>query len=103
MGLLGWASVQTDVRTGHGGSSSEYHIAEIDKQGNLQSKPQLLNVGWGEDNVWAPMPVTGCVARAFTWNKDLSHKYGNSYRGGDAMPGTEEFSDILRLTVVCPK
>lgn len=100
--LLGWASVQTGGRTGMAGISSEYRIAEIDTQGNLASKAQLLDIGWGEDNVWASIPETGCVAWAFTWNIDLTRPYGNSNFGKETMPGTDEFSNILRLSVVCP-
>jgi len=93
--ILGWAKVK-------GSASSEYYVAEIDDKGNMKSKAQLLNnVGWGEDNTWATLPETRCVAFAFTWNEDLVNPYGNSHFGGDSGPGTDLFSDVLRLTVIC--
>lgn len=102
--LLGWASVRTSGSTGMAGFSTEYYIAEIDEKGNLKSKSQALDGnGWGEDNAWAAIPSMGCVAWAFTWNDMMSKPYGNSNRGGDVSPGEDEFSDILQLTVACPR
>jgi len=101
--LMGWANVQTTDSTGLGGISDEYRIAEIDSQGNRKSKAQLLEAGWGEDNTWASLPELGCVAWAYTWHDEgMARPYGNRNFGHDVMPGTDQFSNILRLSVVCP-
>merc|ERR1712032_742481 len=94
--ILGWASVETIPENAEVGISDEYYIAEIDEQGNRVSAAQSLPSGWGEDDMWASIPESGCVAWGFTWTK-VGQSYGNSRHAGVGPgPNEDEFSNVLR-------
>jgi len=53
--------------------------------------------GWGQDDVWAYLSTSGCVAMPYVWVGSVSSKYGNCNNCTSSY-----FSNSLKLTVVCP-
>ncbi|MEN9577714.1 MAG: hypothetical protein RJA70_723 [Pseudomonadota bacterium] len=82
------------------GIASEYVVSEIDREGRLRGQAlRLKDAGWGEDNLWATMPESGCVVFPFAWVGDAP--------GGDYPIEAEErpvsdYPTKMQLTSLCP-
>mmetsp|Transcript_23788 Transcript_23788/g.52008 ORF Transcript_23788/g.52008 Transcript_23788/m.52008 type:complete len:890 (+) Transcript_23788:208-2877(+) len=90
--LIGWA---TDVNAGKVGTNGQYFVQEVRPDGCMLGEPFALSdfAGWGEDNLWARMPSSGCIAMPFTWVDGSSP--GRAYTDATA-------SSALRVTTYCP-
>jgi len=90
--FVGWAGDVGGQRAWGG-----YYVVEVDENANMYGKVLFLNnTGWGEDNPWTALQ-SGCIAMPFTWDEVPGHDYGN---GGE--DGGGGFSQILRISVLCP-
>ncbi len=93
--LVGWSpSVETQ------GITSEYVVSEMDRQGRLRGKPvTLTGTGWGEDNLWATMPNSGCVVFPFAWVGENGP--GQSYPIEGSMDASV-YPSTMHMTSLCP-
>jgi hypothetical protein len=93
--LVGWSpSVEFQ------GITSEYVVSEVDREGRLRGEPLTLTAaGWGEDNLWATMPNSGCVVFPFAWIGDGP---GTSYPFESEESQATDYPTTLHMTSLCP-
>jgi len=81
------------------GITSEYVVSEIDREGRLRGEPLALKeAGWGEDNLWATMPSSGCVVFPFAWVGDKGPGQAYPLEGTDD-PST--YPTMMQMTSLC--
>ncbi len=93
--LVGWSpSIEFQ------GITSEYVVSEVDRQGRLRGEPMTLkSAGWGEDNLWATMPSSGCVVFPFAWTGDGP---GSNYPYENDESEASDYPTALHMTSLCP-
>jgi hypothetical protein len=82
--------------------STEFHVVEVDTEGNMLHDPVVLQKGgWGIDTLGTYMPGSGCVVFPLTWVPDAPDT-----GAGGSYPAFEESvtkrSEFLKFTAVCP-
>ncbi len=102
-----------NIDSGGRSKPNTYMVGEFDRSGDLVgSLLTLNNAGWGENNNWAPLPSSGCVAFAFAFKDGVDGRPGypnhdQIIAGDDPTPELElyanrGFSSNIQLTTICP-
>lgn len=81
------------------GISDEYHVVEINGEGEMIHDPVVLQKGaWGEDSLGVHLSASGCVVFPFAWvDEDVP-----TFKYPTWNEAIEKRSKFLRLTAVCP-
>ena len=91
--MVGWAD---DVQ--FQGKAKQYYVAEVDAEGTMYGEVEKLDkTGWGEEDAWAALEQSGCIAFPSGWDGDAGP--GQEYGKANTM---DKMSDIMHVTVVCP-